>query len=335
MRALVFSEPGRRLQQRHCKLPVAKGHSIVIQVEACGVCRTDLHILDGELAHPSLPLIPGHQIVGLVVEVGSEVTRFRVGERIGVPWLGKTCGVCKFCHEGRENLCDQPLFTGYQRNGGFAEYAEADSRYAFAIPDSYDAIEAAPLLCAGLIGYRALCMTEDAEHLGLFGFGSAAHIVTQIARHQGTRVSAFTRPGDVRAQSFARSLGASWAGGSNEKPSTPLDAAIIFAPVGSLVPAALSVVEKGGVVVCAGIHMSDLPSFPYSLLWNERVLRSVANLTRDDGDEFFKLAPQIPIRTHVTQYELADTMDALDDLRMGQIEGAAVVTPERNAPRKF
>lgn len=335
MRALVLSEPGRRLQQRHCKRPVARGHSVVIQVEACGVCRTDLHILDGELAFPNLPLIPGHQIVGLVDEVGSEVTHFRVGERIGVPWLGETCGVCKFCRGGRENLCDQALFTGYQRNGGFAEYAEADSRYAFAIPDSYDALEAAPLLCAGLIGYRALCMTDDAKHLGLFGFGAAAHIVTQIALHQEKSVYAFTRPGDLRTQSFARSLGACWAGGSKERPPTTLDAAIIFAPVGSLVPDALSVVEKGGIVVCAGIHMSDLPSFPYSLLWNERVLRSVANLTREDGDAFFKLAPQIPIRTHVTQYELADAMDALDDLRTGQIEGAAVVTPQQSAPRKF
>ncbi len=327
MRAMILSEAKHELGLVHRDRPVPGEHALLLRVEACGVCRTDLHIVDGELSQPALPLIPGHQIVGIVEELGSQVTGVALGDRVGIPWLGGTCGRCRFCLSGRENLCDAALFTGYQIDGGFADYACADSRYAFAIPEHYAAAQAAPLLCAGLIGYRALRMTGDARRIGLYGFGAAAHIVAQLAVHQGKSVYAFTRAGDTRAQDFARQLGASWAGASSERPPDPLDAAIIFAPVGSLVPIALAAVDKGGVVVCAGIHMSDIPAFSYELLWQERVLRSVANLTRRDGEEFFALAKNLVIDTHVRCYPLQAANQALDDLRAGHIEGAAVLTP--------
>jgi propanol-preferring alcohol dehydrogenase len=334
MRAMIMTEQGRQLELVERVRPRASGHGLVVRVEACGVCRTDLHVWDGELEHPRLPIILGHQIVGVVEEMGEHVSRFRVGERIGIPWLGKTCGVCRFCQSGRENLCDEAEFTGYQIDGGFAEFAEADSRYAFSIPSAYQPAEAAPLLCAGLIGYRSLKMTGPAKSVGLYGFGAAGHIVAQIALYQGRKVLAFTRPGDERGQAFACSLGVTWAGGSDQRPPFPMDAAIIFAPEGALVPVALASVDKGGVVVCAGIHMSDVPAFPYSLLWQERRLVSVANLTRQDGEEFFELAPKIPIAARVTQYELENTQQALDDLRAGRIDGAAVVRPPRSESRQ-
>ena len=285
-------------------------------MRACGVCRTDLHVVDGELTRPKLPLVPGHQIVGETED----------GRRLGVPWLGWTCGECRYCRSGRENLCDRARFTGYDLDGGYAEWAVADERFCFPIPDGYPDSQAAPLLCAGLIGYRSLRLAGDAERLGLYGFGAAAHIVAQVARAQGRRVFAFTRPGDEEAQAFARELGAEWAGGSDEAPPEELDAAIIFAPVGALVPAALRAVAKGGTVVCAGIHMSDIPSFPYELLWGERVVRSVANLTRRDGEEFLALAPQVPVRTQVEQFPLERANEALDRLRAGEIRGAAVIS---------
>lgn len=300
---------------------------ILIRVAACGVCRTDLHVADGELLHPKLPLVLGHDIVGRVAATGSHVSRFRSGDRVGVPWLGWTCGDCPSCRAGRENLCDQARFTGYTLDGGYAEYAIADQRYCFAIPEHYSDTEAAPLLCAGLIGYRALRFAGDAFRLGLYGFGAAAHIVAQVARHQGRRVFAFTKPGDASGQAFARSLGAEWAGGSTEAAPEPLDAALIFAPVGDLVPAALRAVAKGGMVVCAGIHMSDIPAFPYADLWEERTIRSVANLTRQDAEEFLALAPRVPVRTHTRAYSLSKANEALADLRAGRLEGAAVLTP--------
>ncbi len=269
----------------------------MLHVRACGVCRTDLHVVDGELPDPKLPLVPGHEVVGTVAAKGERAGRFAVGDRVGVPWLGWTCGVCRYCRSGRENLCDRPAFTGYTLDGGYAEYVAADHRYCFPIPDGYSDAEAAPLLCAGLIGYRSLVMAGDARRLGIYGFGAAAHIVAQVAKHQGREVYAFTRPGDVAAQRFARELGAVWAGGSTDRPPVELDAAILFAPVGALVPAALAAVAKGGVVVCGGIHMSDIPAFPYRLLWGERVVRSVANLTRRDGEEFLALAPKVLVRT--------------------------------------
>jgi propanol-preferring alcohol dehydrogenase len=292
------------------------------------VCRTDLHIVDGELAHPRLPLIPGHQIVGVVDRVGPGVAHPAPGERVGVPWLGWTCGECRYCRAGRENLCDLAKFTGYQIDGGFAEYAVADARYCFPIPAGYPDAQAAPLLCGGLIGWRALRMTGDARRLGFYGFGSSAHMLAQVVRHQGRELYAFTRRGDERSQAFARSLGAVWAGASGDAPPAPLDAAILFAPVGALVPTALRHVAKGGVVVCAGIHMSDIPSFPYELLWGERVVRSVANLERRDGVEFLDLAPRVPVRTEVHPYPLARLPEALDDLRAGRFDGTAVVTPD-------
>jgi propanol-preferring alcohol dehydrogenase len=299
---------------------------VLVRVLACGVCHTDLHILDGELPQPKLPLILGHQIVGRAVQVGEGVERFRPGDRLGVPWLGYSDGTCRYCQRGQENLCDQARFTGYTLDGGFAEYAVADQRYCFPLPEGYSDVEAAPLLCAGLIGYRSYRLAgEHAEHLGLYGFGAAAHIIAQVAVHQGRKVYAFTRPGDTAAQEFARSLGAVWAGDSTKPPPHPLDAAIIFAPVGSLVVAALQATVKGGVVVCGGIHMSDIPSFPYRLLWEERVIRSVANLTRQDGLEFLALAPQVPVRTRVNVFPLEEAGEALERLRRGRIEGAAVL----------
>jgi propanol-preferring alcohol dehydrogenase len=291
------------------------------------VCRTDLHVIDGELPHPKLPLVPGHEIVGVVVANGVGASRFAVGERVGVPWLGWTCGACDDCRAGRENLCDRARFTGYTLDGGYAEAVVADERYGFALPPGYAPTAAAPLLCAGLIGYRSLRMAGDARRLGLYGFGAAAHLVAQVARHEGREVYAFTRPGDVDAAAFARSLGAAWAGGSDEAPPAPLDAAILFAPVGALVPVALRAVVKGGTVVCGGIHMSDIPSFPYELLWGERVVRSVANLTRDDARAFLDLAARVPLETTTTPYPLARANDALDDLRAGRVRGAAVLTP--------
>ena len=298
---------------------------LLIKVRACGVCRTDLHVVDGELAQGKLPIIPGHEIVGTVAKKGAGVERFAIGERVGVPWLGYTCGACRYCASGRENLCDAARFTGYHLDGGYAEYTVADQRYCFAIPKEYDDAAAAPLLCAGLIGYRSLVMAGDAKRLGIYGFGAAAHIVVQVARHQGRRLFAFSRPGDTEAQRFARELGAEWAGDSTAKPPEELEAAIIFAPVGPLVTAALRATAKGGTVVCAGIHMSDIPAFPYDILWGERVVRSVANLTRRDGEEFLALAPKVPVKTSIEVLKLDQANDALARLREGRITGAAVL----------
>jgi alcohol dehydrogenase, propanol-preferring len=306
-------------------IPTPGVGQVLLRVHACAVCRTDLHVVDADLTEPKLPLVPGHEIIGTVAALGSEVDRFDIGDRVGVPWLGWTCGVCAFCRSGRENLCDQARFTGYQIDGGYADYTVADARFCFAIPAGYRDVEAAPLLCAGLIGYRALVMAGDARRLGLFGFGAAAHIIAQVARWQGRSVFAFTSPGDAEAQRFARELGAAWAGGSDEGPPEMLDAAIIFAPVGALVPVALRAVERGGIVVCAGIHMSPIPGFSYDILWGERVLRSVANLTRRDGEDFLALAPKVPVKTRTVPYRLEDANQALDDLRAGRLTGAAVL----------
>ncbi len=325
MRAMIFSGAGSPL--REAELPVTEPGpgQVRLQVRACAVCRTDLQIVDGELPDPKLPLVLGHQIVGLVSKVGKGASRFSVGERVGVPWLGWTDGTCRFCRSARENLCDRARFTGYQIDGGFAEETVADERYCLRLPDSYTDLQVAPLLCAGLIGYRSLAMTGDAERLGLYGFGASAHIIAQVARWQGRRVFAFTRPGDEEGQIFARSLGAEWAGSSTERPPEELDAAIIFAPVGALVPAALAAVAKGGVVVCAGIHMSEIPSFSYDLLWGERAVRSVANLTRQDGEEFMELAPKVPVRTETREFGLGEANEALQHLRAGELRGAAVL----------
>ena len=326
MRAMVLEEPGQPLKWLEVPTPQPGPEQVLIRVHACGVCRTDLHVVDGELPHPKLPLILGHEIVGTVVATGSAVRQFKVGERLGVPWLGSTCGACRYCRNGRENLCDNPGFTGYTLDGGYAEYAVADQRYSFPLPPAYGDAEAAPLLCAGLIGYRSYRMAQDAgERLGIYGFGAAAHITVQIAVYQGKKVYAFTRPGDTETQEFARRLGAVWAGSSDELPPEELDAAIIFAPVGSLIPAALRASAKGGVVVSGGIHMSDIPSFSYDLLWGERVVRSVANLTRADGEEFLQLAPRVPVRTEVQTFPLEAANEALNRLRRGQIQGAAVL----------
>jgi propanol-preferring alcohol dehydrogenase len=326
MRAMILEAPGRPLQWREVAVPQPEAGQVLLRVLACGVCRTDLHIIDGELSHPKLPLILGHEIVGIVVQVGSGVERFRIGDRIGVPWLGWTCGQCLYCRQGRENLCDHARFTGYTLNGGYAEYTVADQRYCFRIPEAYGDAEAAPLLCAGLIGYRSYRLAgENVKRLGLYGFGAAAHIIAQVAVHQGKEVYAFTRPGDVESQAFARRLGAAWAGDSTALPPEALDAAIIFAPVGALVPAALRATVKGGVVVCGGIHMSDIPSFPYHILWEERVIRSVANLTRQDGEELLAIAPRAGVRTKVQTFPLAQANEALDLLRRGLIQGAAVL----------
>jgi alcohol dehydrogenase, propanol-preferring len=327
MHAMLLRAPRAPLEPAELPLPEPGPGELRLRVAACGVCRTDLHVADGELPDPKLPLVLGHEIVGRVDALGAGVTRFRTGDRVGVPWLGWTCGTCRFCLSGRENLCERARFTGYQRDGGYAEAAIADARYAFPIPGVYGDAEAAPLLCAGLIGYRAWAPVRGAERLGLYGFGAAAHLVAQLARHAGQRVLAFTRAGDREAQDFARSLGAEWAGASDEAPPEPLDAAILFAPVGALVPAALRAVAPGGTVVCAGIHMSDIPSFPYSLLWRERTVRSVANLTRRDGDELLALAPQVPLRTEIVRYPLASANQALADLRAGRMRGAGVLLP--------
>ena len=322
---MVLAASGAPLEERRLPRPeLAPGH-VRLRVHACGVCRTDLHVRDGELPNAKLPLVPGHEIVGSVLEGGE---RFAVGQRIGVPWLGWTCGECRYCRSGRENLCDRARFTGYTVDGGYAEEAVADERYCFRVPGGYSDAEAAPLLCAGLIGYRALRAAGDAERLGLYGFGASAHIVAQLAYGEGRRVFAFTRRGDEAAQSLARELGATWAGASDEPAPEELDAAVIFAPVGALVPAALASVVKGGVVVCAGIHMSDIPAFPYELLWGERTVRSVANLTRKDGDELFALIERIPVRTEIELHPLARAEEALSRLRAGHVRGAAVLTVE-------
>lgn len=326
MRAMAMFEPGRPLELTKLPVPDPGPEQVLIKVCACGVCRTDLHIIDGELPLPKTPLVPGHEIVGRVVKTGARVQSFHPGERIGVPWLGYTCGQCVFCRTGRENLCDRPGFTGYTIDGGYAEYAAADRRYCFHLPENYDDLAAAPLLCAGLIGYRSYKMTgENVERLGIYGFGGAAHIIAQIAVRQGKRIFAFTRTGDSGAQQFALRLGAAWAGDSAEAPPEPLDAAIVFAPVGALVPAALKAVAKGGIVVCGGIHMSDIPSFPYRLLWEERVVRSVANLTRKDGEELLDIASKAGVVTEVQAFPLERANEALASLREGNLQGAAVL----------
>jgi propanol-preferring alcohol dehydrogenase len=328
MRAMVLESANTPLRLAERDEPSAPGpDEVIIKVHACAVCRTDLHIVDGELAHPKIPLVPGHEIVGTVVAVGRSVERIVEGDRVGVPWLGWTCGACVYCTMGRENLCARARFTGYDIDGGYAEYTVANQNFCFAIPAGFSDVEAAPLLCAGLIGYRALRMAGNARRLGLYGFGAAAHIAVQVARHRGQEVYAFTRPGDTAGQTFARSLGATWAGDSDKTAPEPLDAALIFAPVGALVPAALAATAKGGTVVCAGIHMSDIPSFPYRLLWEERVVRSVANLTRRDGEEFLTLAPNVPVRTATTSYPLERANEALTAVRDGAVEGAAVLVP--------
>jgi propanol-preferring alcohol dehydrogenase len=326
MRAMILETSGQPLRFMEVPIPIPNPDQLLLRVHACGVCRTDLHIADGELPNPKLPLIPGHEIVGTVVQTGEHVTQFRLGDRIGVPWLGYTCGTCHYCRRGQENLCDNARFTGYTLDAGYAEHAVANQRYCFHLPENYTDAEAAPLLCAGLIGYRSYRMIgENVERLGIYGFGAAAHIISQIAVHQGKSVYAFTRPGDTHAQEFARRLGAAWAGDSSASPPEALDAAIIFAPVGALLPAALRATAKGGTVVCGGIHMSDIPSFPYRLLWEERVVRSVANLTRQDGEELLSIAPQVPVRTEVQVFPLAQANEALHLLRSGQIQGAAVL----------
>jgi alcohol dehydrogenase, propanol-preferring len=324
---MVLDRPGTPLRLADLPVPQPGAGEILVKVSACGVCRTDLHVVDGELTEPALPIVPGHEVVGHVVAAGADVERFRMGERVGIPWLGWTCGVCSYCRTERENLCDTPKFTGYQINGGYAEYALADARYCFPIQGDYSDAEAAPLMCAGLIGYRSLALARKAERLGIYGFGAAAHIVAQVARHRGQQVYAFTRPGDDQAQAFARDLGAVWVGASDQRPPEPLDAAIIFAPVGALVPAALEAVGKGGVVVAGGIHMSDIPSFPYRILWGERVVRSVANLTRRDAEDFLALAPRVPVRTEIQTFPLEHANEALTCLREGRLRGAAVLLP--------
>ena len=327
MKAMVLDRPGERLRLLELPPPEPAAGQILLRVKACAVCRTDLHLIDGELPEPKLPIVPGHEIVGEVMRAGPGVDWFSAGERVGIPWLGYTCGRCRYCASGQENLCDQARFTGYQIDGGYAEYAVADARYCFPIHGDYADHEAAPLLCAGLIGYRSLRMAGEGERLGIYGFGAAAHIVAQVARHQGRQVYAFTRAGDQEAQAFARELGAIWTGSSEEQPPEELDAAIIFAPVGALIPAALRAVRKGGVVVAGGIHMSDIPSFPYRILWGERVVRSVANLTRRDAEEFLVLAPKVPVRTETELFPLAEANEALDRLRAGRLRGAAVLAP--------
>jgi propanol-preferring alcohol dehydrogenase len=325
MRAMLLDAPGRPLRAADVPSRAPGAGQVRLRVAACGVCRTDLHVVDGELTDPTLPLVLGHEIAGTVIERGPGAERFALGARVGVPWLGWTCGDCVYCRAGRENLCDQARFTGYQIDGGYAEETIADERFCFALPEGYSDAEAAPLLCAGLIGYRSLVAAGDGDRLGIYGFGAAAHIVAQVARWQGRRVFAFTRAGDTEGQRFARDLGAAWAGASDELPPEPLDAAILFAPVGALVPAALRATAKGGTVVCAGIHMSDIPSFPYDILWGERTIRSVANLTRRDGDAFLALAPRVPVRTEIERYPLERAGEALDALRAGRVRGAAVL----------
>jgi alcohol dehydrogenase, propanol-preferring len=311
----------------HHQEPKLGPHEVLIRVAACGVCRTDLHIVDGDLTHPKLPLIPGHQVIGKIIAQGPDVARAREGDRVGVPWLGWTDGTCPYCRSGRENLCDHAQFTGYDRDGGYAELIAADERFIFPIPADYGDAEAAPLMCAGLIGFRALRLAGDAERIGFYGFGVSAHIAVQVARYRGQKVYGFTRPGDSRGQEFARSLGAVWAGGSDQTPPEPLDAALIFAPVGALVPTALAAVTKGGSVVCAGIHMSDIPSFPYEILWEERILRSVANLTRQDGRDFFAIVEKAHVKSVINPFPLSEANAALNQFRAGRLEGAAVLLP--------
>ena len=327
MRAMILEARRQPLRLVDRPMPKPDATQVLLKISACAVCRTDLHVVDGELTNPKLPLVPGHEIVGTIVEAGRRVQRFKAGDRVGVPWLGWTCGECDFCRSGRENLCDYARFTGYTLDGGYAEFTVADERFCFSIPNTYSDAEAAPLLCAGLIGYRSLAKAGDAKRLGIYGFGAAAHIVAQVARFQGREIFAFTRHGDTRAQTFAKSLGAVWAGDSESSPPEKLDAAIIFAPVGNLVPLALKAVAKGGRVVCGGIYMSDIPSFPYDLLWQERTLCSVANLTRRDGEEFFALAPKVPVRTSTQIFPLVEANVALTALRGGQLQGAAVLVP--------
>jgi propanol-preferring alcohol dehydrogenase len=327
MLAMLLDRPGQALRAAEVAVPEPSEGQLLLRVKACGICRTDLHVADGDLPRPKLPLVLGHEIVGVVVSGGAGTERFAPGDRVGVPWLGWTCGVCRYCRAGRENLCDGARFTGYQIDGGYAEYAVADARFCFPLPSGYSDAEAAPLLCAGLIGHRALRAAGDARRLGLYGFGAAAHLVAQVARHEGRRLFAFTRPGDAEAQAFAREVGAEWAGDSTSAPPEPLDAAIIFAPVGALVPAALRAVDKAGTVVCAGIHMSPVPSFPYQILWQERSIRSVANLTRRDGEEFLRLAGRVPLRVAAEPLPLARAGDGLERLRAGRIRGAAVLLP--------
>jgi alcohol dehydrogenase, propanol-preferring len=327
MHAQLLTAAGMPLTAAELPQPSpGRGH-LLIQVRACAVCRTDLHVVDGELPDPKLPLVPGHEIIGTILAKGEEAERFAIGDRVGVPWLGWTCGICAYCRSGRENLCDRARFTGYQLDGGYAELTVADERYCFAVDPSYGDVEAAPLLCAGLIGYRSLLLAGEAQLVGIYGFGAAAHIVAQVARYEGRRIFAFTRRGDASAQDFARRLGAEWAGDSTMPPPEPLDAALIFAPVGALVPAALAATRKGGIVICGGIHMSDIPSFPYAILWHERVLRSVANLTRRDAEAFLALAPKAGVRTETVLYPLARANAALADLRQGRLQGAAVLVP--------
>ncbi|MBN1412296.1 MAG: zinc-dependent alcohol dehydrogenase family protein [Spirochaetales bacterium] len=326
MKAMVLEKPENELKLKQLPVPEPGEKQLLVQVLACGVCRTDLHIIDGELTSPKLPLIPGHEIVGKVVKTGPGAMRFKTGDRVGIPWLGRTCGHCRFCLDQKENLCDAPLFTGYTVDGGFAEYTAADENYCFAVPDSLSDAEAAPLLCAGFIGYRSYRMIdESARSIGLYGFGAAAHILTQIACREGKKIYAFTRPGDIKAQNFARELGARWASGSEATPPEKLDAAIIFAPVGSLVPAALNVLKKGGELICGGIHMSDIPSFPYSLLWEERSIKSVANLQRRDGEELMQVAQKVPVKTRIIPFPLRKANDAVTLLKQGKVEGAVVL----------
>ncbi|HET9426844.1 MAG TPA: zinc-dependent alcohol dehydrogenase family protein [Allosphingosinicella sp.] len=326
MHAMQLDEPGKPLRLVIRPMPDPGPDELLIEISACGVCRTDLHIADGDI-RPRLPIVPGHEIIGRVIATGGAVKGFEVGSRVGVPWLGRTCGVCPYCRSGRENLCDAPLFTGFSRDGGFASHCVADAHFCFLVPDVFDDSEAAPLLCAGLIGFRALRLAGEGQALGLYGFGAAAHILAQVAAWQGRRVHAFTRPGDIAGQEFALKMGCAWAGGSDEVAPEPLDSAIIFAPVGALVPVALKQVRKGGRVVCAGIHMSDIPAFPYADLWGERSLLSVANLTRADGDEFLRLAAQVPVRTVVTDFPMSQANQALELVRSGKVEGAAVLRP--------
>lgn len=325
MLAMVLDRVGAGLRPTEVPTPEPGPGQLRVKVHACGVCRTDLHIVDGELTSPKLPLVPGHEIVGTIDKLGADVGQFKIGDRVGIPWLGWTCGECKYCQSGQENLCDNARFTGYTIDGGYAQYTVADQRYCFHIPEGCPDAQAAPLLCAGLIGYRSFRMTGDAEHIGLYGFGASAHIIAQVAVHLGRKVYAFTKPGDTSGQNFARRLGAVWAGNSDEPAPVELDAAIIFAPVGDLVPAALRAVAKSGAVVCAGIHMSDIPSFPYEILWGERVVRSVANLTRRDGEELLAIASQVPVKTHVETYPLTRANEALAALREGRVIGAAVL----------
>ena len=328
MRAMVLEKQGEPLQLREKSDPVPGPGEVLVKVSACGVCRTDLHVVDGDLAEPKLPIIPGHEIIGTVSGLGDGVDHFKLGQRIGIPWLGHTCGCCSYCQSGAENLCDKPGFTGYQIDGGYADVTVADARYCFPVDGEYSDAELAPLLCAGLIGYRSLSMAgENSSRIGIYGFGAAAHIVAQVARHQNREVYAFTRPGDRAAQEFALEMGAVWAGDSDHAPPHELDAAIIFAPIGSLIPAALRAVRKAGIVVCGGIHMSDIPAFPYEILWGERILRSVANLTRQDAVDFLQLASRVPIQTRVEEFPLDQANEALEALRTGRLTGAAVLIP--------